>query len=482
MSPGGGLMPTARMVALDETSDLPGMAARLGFDDPLDVLVERMRPIAARSVDGLQVAAALEASGITDRAARVEFGFADVFDLAGEVHRRVAPAPEPPRRRPGRIWAAELRDIGHGAMYLLPAALFPPALAALGRDASVLGIVLAAAIGWVWSGATAWLGYQFLGQHRPVAAARLLRWSLFSVLPAAGAAGAIVAAVTGLGYGVVVMAIIQVAYQMACTVLVFYHREGLIVATMMPAVAAGIAFITAGLTVLPFAVAVGIASVIGAVVLAVWKTLQQSGAEEPPLKECLSGKLRPFLPVLAFTALSATFFLYPQARHFHDGYVAVAALPVIVGMGVVEWRARRFGDEARALLARVAHPKQFGLRVWLLVLSGLGTCLLVVSILAAVLLALFLRSGQLTPAVTAMAAASVLLSGAYYLGFILANSARYSWLCGSLLLCLGLYLAAGPSVVGALTDTGALLSATALLVLLYLAALASCVHEAYRHR
>ena len=479
---GGAVRPTARVAAQDETASIPGLATQIGFGDPLDALVDRVRPVAARSVDGLQVAAALEASGVTDRVARVEFGFDDVFDLASEIHRRVIPADDPPRRRPDRVWAVELRDIGHGAMYLLPAALFPPALAALGRDASVLGIVLAAAIGWVWSGATAWLGYQLLGQHRNRAVAILMRWSLVAVLPVAAVAAVSVTSATGVGYGLVIMATAQVAYQMACTVLVFYHREGLVFASMMPAVAAGVAYVAAGSAILTVAIVVGLLSVASVVGLAVGQTLGRGSPDEPPLADSLRGTLRPFLPVIAFTALSAAFFLWPQARHFLDGYVAVGALPLIMGMGVVEWRARRFGEDARTLLARVSRPRQFGVRVWLLVLGGLGLCLLAVSILAAVLLVVLARAGQLTPATTAMVGASVLLAGAYFLGFVLANKGRYGWLCGSLLLCLGLYLAAGPSMAGVLADTTALLAATAMLVVLYLTALASCVHEAHRHR
>jgi len=43
--------------------------------DPLDELVDRIRPALVRAVDALQVAAALEADGCTDRIARVEYGF-----------------------------------------------------------------------------------------------------------------------------------------------------------------------------------------------------------------------------------------------------------------------------------------------------------------------------------------------------------------------------------------------------------------------
>jgi hypothetical protein len=484
MTSSGAIMPRARGIAHDATIEIPELAAQLGFADPFDLLVERMRPVAVRSVDALQVAASLEASGVTDRSAKVEFGYADVFDLAEEICRRVGTATDPPRPAAARRWAVELRDIAHGALYLLPAGTFPAAFAALGARALVLGVVLAAAIGWIWSGATAWLAYRLLGDGTPGSAARLLRWSSFAVLPVAAAATGVVASTTGAGAGLVAMAVAQVAYQMAATTLVFYHREGLMFASMTPAVAAGIGYLVAGPSLLPMAIVASVASVGLAYGLAVGQTFGRGGGGEPPLAEALRAQVRPFPAVLVFTALSAVFFLYPQGRHMQDGLdVAIAVLPVIVGMGVVEWRAHRFCDESRALLHRVRHPKQFVVRIWLLVLSGLGICVVAVSTLAAVLLAALSRAGQLSTAGTVLAAAGVLLAGAYYLGFLLANMARYAWLCGSLMLCLGVYFVGGSTAAGgALTDATALLAATGLLLLLYLVALAGCVGQAHRHR
>jgi hypothetical protein len=480
----GAIMPRARMVAQHETSDLSGLAQRIGVADPFDALVDRMRPVAARSVDALQVAAALEASGMTDRAARVEFGYVDVFDLAEEICRRVEPAPDRPRPPAPRDWSGELRDIGHGALYLLPAAAFPVAFGALGRETLILGVVLAAALGWIWSGATAWLAYRLLGDGRPGSAGVLLRRSSLQALPMAGAAGALVASATDAGPGLIVLAIAQMAYQMAATTLVFYHREGLVFAAMAPAVTAGICYLAAGRPVLPLAVAVCLASVALALGLGVWQTTGRGEGAEPALPEALRGRLGPFPAVIVFTTLSAAFFLYPQGRHLREGFdIAVAALPVIVGMGVVEWRARRFGSDARILLTRVHDPRQFVRRVWGQVLGGLGICLAAVSGLAVLLLFVIAWTGTLSTAGVIMAATGVLLAGAYYLGFLLANLGRFGWLCGSLLLCVSLYAAAGLVTSGnALRDTTALLGATMLLILLYLAALAGCVGEAHRHR
>ena len=84
------LMPTARAVAGEATAEFPAVPERIASRDPLDAFIDRVRPLAARCVDVLQLAASLEAAGVTDRTARVRYGFSDVFELAGEVYRRVA--------------------------------------------------------------------------------------------------------------------------------------------------------------------------------------------------------------------------------------------------------------------------------------------------------------------------------------------------------------------------------------------------------
>ena len=66
------------------------------------------------------------------------------------------------RRRPGAV-----RDVAHGLLYLLPAAVFPVGISLLERDALVVGVLVVGAVGWIWSGASAWLAYQLLGHGLP---------------------------------------------------------------------------------------------------------------------------------------------------------------------------------------------------------------------------------------------------------------------------------------------------------------------------
>lgn len=99
--------------------------------DPVRMLMHRHRELCERAVDPLEIAAWLEARGVTDRTA-ARFRHRDVFSLAEELYARVPraephpPAAPPPAGRPGA--AARLRALPG---VLLPAVLCGATLGAL---------------------------------------------------------------------------------------------------------------------------------------------------------------------------------------------------------------------------------------------------------------------------------------------------------------------------------------------------------------
>jgi hypothetical protein len=186
---------------------------------------------------------------------------------------------------------------------------------------------------------------------------------------------------------------------------------------------------------------------------------------------------------LVSTALSAAFFLIPQVPHLISRFdVIVAMLPLVAGMGVVEWRAHRFSHDARTLLMRVTHPRQFAVRIWIVVLNGLCVCVATVGGLAGVVVGLLARAGRYTPDVAAMAVAGTVLAGAYFLGFLVANLGRPGWSCASLLLGLATYELARIGLPTDLGDAHAFAVAAAALLGLHLIGLVGVADDARRHR
>jgi hypothetical protein len=458
--------------------------------DPLDELVDRIRPTVARAVDALQVAAALEADGCTDRIARVEYGFSDVFLLAAEVFHRLGP-PAGPTETPeaaGDTWRGSLRLIAHGPLYLLPAAVFPAVLGVLGHRSVVLALVLAGGVGWIAAGTVAYAAYRLLGAGRPGAAAGLLRTAALLAPPAGAAVGAGVIAAAGGGWGLAVLAAGQLTYQVAATVLMFYRREGIQAAIMAPAFLAGGAFLVAGTALRPLALITAVAGVLGCYLVALRATRERGADGEP--------STRPAVPGLAgvtwYGLCSAALLLHAEAPYLLTRLdVAVAAAPLMLAMGFVEWRAERFRGEAVRLTRSSHTPADFGRRVWGLVARETVACLAAAALLGLALLAVLAAAGELSGPAALMAAAHVVLGGAYYSAFLLAGFERFGRLCWSIAAALavhvgvGAWLGAAPlfgRTAAPLTDTALYLGSTLSLLGLFLLGLAPILGQVRHYR
>jgi hypothetical protein len=462
--------------------------------DPLDELVDRIRPTLTRAVDSLQVAAALEADGSTDRIARVEYGYSDVFELAAEVFRRLGP-PTAATAEPvsaARSRRGSLRLLAHGPLYALPAAVLPAVLGVLGQRSVVLTLTVASALGWMSAGTVAFGAYRLLGSQRPGAAARLLRAGMLAAPLAGAAAGLAVVGIARGGWGLVVLAAGQLAYQLAGTVLMFYRREKIQAATMAPAVLAGGAYLLAGPALRPAALitaALGLAAAYGS---ALWATRGHGDRPEPSAGPLLRREIPGLVGVTCYGFCSAALLLHAEAPYLLTRLdVAVSVAPLIAAMGFVEWRAESFRGEALRLTRHSHNPAEFGRRVWLLVGRETVACLAVPALLGLVLLAALDGAGRLTGAAALMLAAHVVLGGAYYSAFLLAGFERFGWLCVSMLAALaahvglGAWLGAAPllgQTSAPLTDTALYLGSTLTLLGLFLLGLRPILGQVRHYR
>ncbi|WP_445526431.1 hypothetical protein [Streptomyces cyslabdanicus] len=119
--PGGGFGEAAP----DQSASLP---SRRGAADPVKALMHRHRELCERAVDPLEIAARLEAHGVTDRAA-ARFRHRDVFSLAEEMYARISRDAETPPRHE----TTDVPRLGPGtvAFGLLPGVLCAAAVAGL---------------------------------------------------------------------------------------------------------------------------------------------------------------------------------------------------------------------------------------------------------------------------------------------------------------------------------------------------------------
>ena len=471
----------------------------------LEDLLDRVRPVIAQTVDPLQVAALLEADGITDEGAQKNFGFDDVFHLATEVRRRCVPAarvsiksgepctPSGPRtahhralrvRVVGRAvrgagvgsGAMTFRLVSHGVLYLLPATLFPAVLAVLGPGPVVRGLVIGAAVAWVWAGAAVWVAYRLLSAQRPDSAARVLRIATLTGLLMAAATASALAGSFGYDSGLVPVAVAQMAYQMGATVLMFHRREGLLVAAMVPAVIVGGLYMLSVANVsTAVALVAGGSSVLAVLALSLVVRRPKGDHTATAAWMAVQGDPGQFVLVVIYTGLTAAYLLHAQARYmFGSLEVAVGLLPLIVGMGVVELQAYRFRPRASALKKSVRYPREFasGIR-WLLV-HDIATCGLTVAGLGVLVLSGLAVLGALSPAGVAMTLASVFLASSYYLSFLMTGIAMLGPLCAAVAISLSVHVVAVaviPAAQEPFVDTSLFAATSLLLMLISLVAL-----------
>lgn len=485
---------------------------------PMEELQSKVAPVMAQTVDALHVAALLEADGVTDARAQREYGYDDVFALASELRRRILPepvtlttrSPAPPARRASSRWPRSwverqraafarqltarrvphdgdgLRLVSHGALYLLPATIFPAVLSLMSTTWLIFGLAVGCGVAWVWAAGATWMAYQHAGSHRDASAARVLHRSALGGLPLALATGGVVAVTTGGSWGFLAAACGQMTYQMGATVLIYFRKERVLFTTMLPGVLVGVGYLVPAVGV-PGVVAI----LVGAVcVVAVFCTAlkvsrrhaaQGSADRDGPRPAASTATLG---LVVLYTALTAAYLLHAQSRYVQSSLdVAIGLLPLITGMGVVELQAARFRTRARNVMATVQYPREFAAGVrWLLAVDIL-VCFAAVAALGAGLSYALDRAGVLSPAGLMMTLASMFLAGTYYLGFLLMAMSRLLPLITSTGACLVAHLvvASRIPVSHPLADSAAFVGTSLGLLVLFATAVLPSVTQPRAH-
>jgi hypothetical protein len=209
--------------------------------DPIGELAGRIEDFVAEAVHPDEIAALLEADGLTDDQIRERYGRWNSFALAEELYARVPrryPEPVPPSTVPDPWRTGLLGCLLRGLVFALPGfayVLGAPFLTGPGGTALPAGTVplLAGALcGWAWNQGLAHRAYSWLGLGDRTAARRCLLIGT----PAGALLGALTAvAVAGTGRpAALAFAAAQSAYLGAATVLLVMGRERLLLACLLP--------------------------------------------------------------------------------------------------------------------------------------------------------------------------------------------------------------------------------------------------------
>ncbi|WP_171166705.1 hypothetical protein [Streptomyces sp. I05A-00742] len=341
--------------AVHELSGAPPVRPR-GDADPIGELARELADVCAAAVHPDEIAAVLEADGLTSEQITGRYGLNDSFELAAALYARVPrahpeppPAPDPWRVRPALVLLRSLVFTLPGFGYALGAPLLTGGRGAGGLPDGTAGLVAAALTAWAWNQALAHRAYLRLASGGRAAAGRCLR--------VGAPLGALLATAAALALhgpaGAVSFAIGQALYLSAATVLLVLGRERLLLYTLVPVAGGGAAVLVAEP---PRAVAVGLllatlAAVIGAAAYQNVLAVREKGTPAPALSPLASVPYGLFgLGCGILTAVAALGDVLRHGDHADPAGPAVIALTL--SMGAAEWLLYRFRSRALKALAR----------------------------------------------------------------------------------------------------------------------------------
>ncbi|MEV0261828.1 hypothetical protein AB0I49_10830 [Streptomyces sp. NPDC050617] len=446
--PDGGPATTRRLRAAAEgparPHRRPGWAA-----DPLDELAEELAEVCAAAVHPDEIAAVLEADGMTAEQAAERYGRRDAFELAEDLFAKVPRAYPEPGPRPDPWQAAPWQSLLRAVVFTLPGLGYGLAERFLAaprerQTASVAALVASALVAWAWNQGLAHRAYGRLASGGRAACGRTLRLG--------APLGAVLAFASALAFlapgGVTAFSAGQALYLGAATVLLVLGGERLLLYCLLPT-AAGAALLL--LFDLPGAVraALLLTTVGGALGAAARETVRATRDAPPsaPAAASLAASVPYGLFGLACGVLT-TFAALGDRLWYGNG--APASGPVVIAltlsMGAAEWLLYRCrGLSLRAL----AHSTSTGgllLRAMRVLAVCLSTYLGALAVLALATTALWPGS----PPLTVPRDLALLLLGAVLWTGLLLQALGTAW--APALLCIG--AAAGEAVVFTLRSAG----------------------------
>jgi hypothetical protein len=327
--------------------------------------------IAASAVDPVEVAVVLESEGVNDRVAAERYGARDVFVLAHAAFASVdtAVGREPPRApaagaetgsgaAPGRWFF--LRGLLYAAPAIVALTLLPPGDPV--ESALVLGGLVAS---WAWGCGMTSIAWAYIGNLDAPAAHRFLRRSVLLGL-VVSAAVAIVAIYLSLALTVtmrvslwtLLLLVGQTAYLLAAATLLMTGNELRLLLALTPAIAGSVLAVTAGASGHLWLAA----TVVLAVVLALASTGDAAGPAQPLGRPAFAAAL----VHAGYGLMVALLVLYPAFNELlNENFeslplsVTLAALPLVLAMGVAESLLYRHRVDVRHMLASTGSPADF---------------------------------------------------------------------------------------------------------------------------
>ena len=390
--------------------------------DPVRRLARRLDAVCTTAVDPLQIAAALEADGLSDAVATARYGAADVFALADELYRAVPLRPWAPAT-PGDAPADTARDLLHGPLYAIPGLVYASLLPQLATGPATLALLLGVALGWSWSQGMARLALRMDGRGHAQASSGILRWGVGLALVGSAALGLALAGTLGLATWLLIG---QATYQALAVALTLRRREALLLLAATPATLAALAQLVGLSAAGPTTTALGVAATLALGLIAVAHVTRNRLGTGVRLR-LGAADVVDALPAVAYAALAAAILALEPLRALRAGAVTGlgwSLVPLVLTMGVLEWRLRSFRAAAARAAAARTTVAAFARRVLLRFAEALALYLSTVVAASWTLLALAPRLALDADALAPALAAYGVLGAAFFVALALTAQGR----------------------------------------------------------
>ncbi len=390
-------------------------------------LCEQFAPVCESAVDPLEIASALEFEGLGDQAAKLRYGFPDVFALAQDMYFRVPRRPAEPKAPPDP-WgnSSRLRPVLHSLLYALPGICFPAAIGLLVGGGVEITLIVALLVAWSTGQGLAYLGYIRLGRTTDLdQTRRLLRVALVAGLAVVTVALLTTAHLAHAPLSALIFGWGEGAYMLGAGVLMVLGAERWLLVALAPGVLGGAAFLALGRPPhLDHAVWAALAATpLLALALAVFFTRvtgRPSGLLFEP-SEWLGA-----LPAAGFGLVAAGLLIFPVAAGVHGrGGINVgallAALPLSLSMGAAEGSLLWYRRRTQRLLRSTRELGAFGWRARLVLIAAVLQYVAAAAALIAVAVVIAGATGLVQPhlAYLPQLAAYLELAAAMFLALML---------------------------------------------------------------
>jgi len=368
----------ARRQAAATSTKLPDVQGLLDWvlRDP------RLVEYCASAVDQFEVAARLETFGLSARVVRTSFGFANVFDAAAVVFDSIPYMDVRPEQKPGPKMG-NAHDLLRGALYAVPAIFVSVVILSLHLGNFWWLLPVGLTVAWGTTQAFTVLNWSLRDRKDRRSDAVLAASSILVTGVSALAVSLIVSATLGGNTTVVELAVALSVYIAASSILIFHAAERLLLLCLAPGFIGSVlslgvisdqdatwCILASGVLVVVFA--------LGPLVSKSWrKPTFSSSTKRQAVKFLIYG--------LGCGLLTSAVIGFATHSTRSSGSVAIAAGPLLVTLGLMEWQLRSLRSRTSLALRETTDLEHFGQRARKAMVRSMTTyigVLVIVSVVA----------------------------------------------------------------------------------------------------